>query len=282
MKRYNQTYDEIAGSLRVLEADWLTDPHADAVISMLSGLPTDVRIANEHVIRMLAVDFRAASTVLRLFLGMSKDEYDRDIPALFPGKGAGKMLFKIDPAGYVDTFKKLGLLEKMNDEIHRPLHWHDRLVGLFEGGWGSARKGQLRGRMLENFVEDILLKIFQRNQFETRCQFLGSSGLSSEKADFAIPSARDAHVIIEVKAFNATGSKQTDVLGDIYRIVEQRRDDTAFLLVTDGISWRARQSDLRKIVKLQNEGKIRRIYTMAMAERLEEDLRSLAPTIFGP
>jgi hypothetical protein len=65
------------------------------------------------------------------------------------------------------------------------------------------------------------------------------------------------------------------VLGDIFRIVEQRRDDTAFLLVTDGISWKARQSDLRKIIKLQNEGKIRRIYTMAMAQELRNDLLSL-------
>jgi len=66
-----------------------------------------------------------------------------------------------------------------------------------------------------------------------------------------------------------------NVLGDIFRIVEQKRDDTAFLLVTDGISWKARASDLRKIVELQNLGKIRRIYTMAMSAELKADLISL-------
>jgi hypothetical protein len=280
VKRYKQTYEEIADSLLVLEVDWMADPHAEAVISQLKALPTDVPVTEQDVIRMLEADFRAGSTVLRLCLGMAKDEYDRDIPALFEGKGAGKVTqFRTDPIAYVAAFAEVGLLEKMNAEIHRPLHWHDRLVGLFEGGWGSARKGQLRGRMLEDFVEDILLRIFTTDQIVTRCQFLGASGLSSEKADFAIPSAEDAHILIEVKAFNATGSKQTDVLGDIYRIVEQRRDDTAFLLVTDGISWKARQSDLRKIIKLQNEGKIRRIYTMAMADELDADLRSLAGAI---
>jgi len=282
VKRYKQTFEEIADSLQVLEVDWMTDPHAEAVISQLKALPVTAEVTALDVIRMLQADFRAGSTVLRLFLGMSKDEYDRDIPALFDGKGTGKLTqFRKDPAAYVDAFAKAGLLEKMNTEIHRPLQWHDRLVGLFEGGWGSARKGQLRGRMLEDFVEDLLLDIFAENQIATRCQFLGASGLSSEKADFAIPSAEDAHILIEVKAFNATGSKQTDVLGDIYRIVEQRRDDTAFLLVTDGISWKARQSDLRKIIKLQNEGKIRRIYTMAMADELKKDLISLKQS-FGP
>ncbi len=276
MKRYKQTYEEIAQSLQVLEVDWMSAPHADAVISLLKSLPCEKPLVEEDLIRMLETDFRAASTVLRLFLGMAKDEYDRDIPALFGDTGSGKITqFREDPAGYVKAFEALRLLERMNAEIHRPLHWHDRFVGLFEGGWGSARKGQLRGRLLEDFVEEILRGIFREDQISTRSQFVGANGLSSEKADFAIPSAADAHILIEVKAFNATGSKQTDVLGDIFRIVEQRRDDTAFLLVTDGISWKARQSDLRKIIKLQNEGKIRRIYTMAMAQELRNDLLSL-------
>lgn len=280
MKRSRQTYEEIANSLRVLEVNWLEDPHAEKVITMLKSLPEGKKITGKDVIKMIETDFRTASTVLRLFLGMAKDEYDRDIPALFEGAGAGKVTqFREDPKAYVAALARLDLLKKMNAEINRPREWCDRLVGLFEGGWGSARKGQLRGRMLEDFVEVILLKIFREDQIIPRCQFLGASGLSSEKADFAIPSAEDAHILIEVKAFNATGSKQTDVLGDIYRIVEQRRDDTAFILVTDGISWKARQSDLRKIIKLQNEGRIRKIYTMSMAEELEADLRSLGEGI---
>ena len=57
------------------------------------------------------------------------------------------------------------------------------------------------------------------DQIVAGCQFIGATGKSSEKADFAIPNAFDAQILIEVKAFNATGSKQTDVLGDILRIV---------------------------------------------------------------
>jgi DpnII restriction endonuclease len=276
MKRYRQTFQEIANSLQVLEVDWLVDPHAEAVVSLLKSLPTAVNVTERDIIDMLSTDFRAASTVLRLFLGMAKDEYDRDIPALFEDKrGAGKGSFQKNPEAYVAAFKKIKLIEKINQEIQRPIHWSDRLFGLFEGGWGSARKGQLRGRLLEDFVESILVQIFSKEQIISRCQFIGANGSSTEKADFAIPSATDAHILIEVKAFNATGSKQTDVLGDILRIVEQKRDDTAFLLVTDGISWKARAADLRKIIELQNLGKIRRIYTMAMANELRNDLISL-------
>ena len=135
--------------------------------------------------------------------------------------------FRSDPDAFVAKLEETQILERMTAEVNRPPEWSDRLVGLFQGDWGSAVKGQLRARTLEDFTEGILKKVFLLNRSSPRCQFLGANGLSSEKADFAIPSAKDALILIEVKAFNATGSKQTDVLGDIFRIVEQKHDDTA-------------------------------------------------------
>jgi hypothetical protein len=276
MKRIRQTFEDISASLTNLEVDWMEDPHAGAVIKALQSLPTGRKVTRADVIKLLENDFRVGSTVLRLFLDFSKDEYTRITAELFKDTdGAGVTNFRSDPVAYVAKLEETQILERMSAEVNRPPEWFDRLVGLFQGGWGSAVKGQLRGRMLEDFTEGILRKVFPPEQIIPRCQFLGANGLSSEKADFAIPSADDALILIEVKAFNATGSKQTDVLGDIFRIVEQKRDDTAFILVTDGISWKARSSDLRKIIQLQNQGKIRKIYTMAMAKEFEADLKSL-------
>ena len=81
--------------------------------------------------------------------------------------------------------------------------------------------------------------------------------------------------MIEAKGYGATGSKMTDVIGDIKAIINTKRADTAFLLFTDGVTWRQRQSDLRKIVDHQNNGDITRIYTYAMVARFEDDLRQL-------
>ena len=80
---------------------------------------------------------------------------------------------------------------------------------------------------------------------------------------------------IECKAYGATGSKQTDILGDIERIVAQKRSDTHLLLIADGITWKQRMNDLRKLVDLQNRGHIARIYTQKMASELEADFRQL-------
>ncbi len=47
------------------------------------------------------------------------------------------------------------------------------------------------------------------------------------------------------------------------------------LLVTDGVTWRARANDLRKLVALQNQGAIARIYTLTMKDELIQDLEQL-------
>jgi hypothetical protein len=67
----------------------------------------------------------------------------------------------------------------------------------------------------------------------------------------------------------------TDIIGDIEKIIAAKRPDTAFLFFTDGLSWKQRRSDLKKIVEYQNEGEVTRIYTMAMAAAFEADLRQL-------
>ena len=161
----------------------------------------------------------------------------------------------------------------MTRMVHTPLHWSDVLVERLKGGRGSAIKGQQRGRGLEDFTEAILQRVFPDEMIDPRCRFVGATGISTEKADFAVPSRNDPHLLIEAKAYGATGSKQTDVLGDLHRIVEQKRHDTVFMLITDGLTWRERLSDLSKLIELQNQGLIHRIYTRAMANDLFEDLQ---------
>jgi arginine/lysine/ornithine decarboxylase len=163
----------------------------------------------------------------------------------------------------------------MHCSVDRPVDWRDLLEERLKTGRGSAIRGQKRGRILEDFVEVVLQEIFGKDNYESRCRFRGESGLSTEKADFAICSRDDPRILIEVKAFGATGSKLTDILGDMQRIITEKRHDTDLLFITDGVSWRQRLNDLRKLVELQNRGRIQRIYTMAMEKSLRRDLEQL-------
>ncbi len=93
------------------------------------------------------------------------------------------------------------------------------------------------GPYQEEHIQAVLNEDYEvgADNYDRRCRFVGATGNSTEKTDFAIPSRRDPNILIEVKAYGATGSKQTDILGDVSRIVEQKRRDTQFLLVTAAI-----------------------------------------------
>ena len=149
------------------------------------------------------------------------------------------------------------------------------LVERLKTGRGSAIKAQVRGRFLEDKTEEIVQAVFGIGHYDARCRFVGANGQEDEKADFAIPSRADARILIEVKAYGATGSKQTDILGDMGRIVGKKRHDTTLLFVTDGITWKLRANDLRKLIEMQNEGRIARIYTSKMFPDLRQDLLRL-------
>jgi hypothetical protein len=279
MKRYRQTLDEILEHLSPVEASW-RDDHADAVIRELEDFPVKTAYTRNDLIGMFDLDttnrkrFDADLTVVRLFLDMSKDEFTAELrDRLGKGIGIKKALQNSDQ--FFGALEELGLLDRIAAAVNRPLVWSDLMVERLKGGRGSAIKGQRRGRFLEDFVEGKIIRAFGENAYDLRCSFLGATGISSEKADFAIPNRKDPAILVEAKAYGATGSKQTDVLGDISRIVTEKRHDTHFLLVTDGITWRERTSDLGKLVELQNVGRITRIYTQSMGEQLEEDLRQL-------
>lgn len=97
-----------------------------------------------------------------------------------------------------------------------------------------------RGRGVEDFAESIVKKVFGQN-FQVRCTFNGPRGQLA-KCDLAIPSKREPRILIESKGYGATGSKMTDILGDIRAIIASKRPDTAFLFVTDGLTWKQRRS----------------------------------------
>lgn len=146
-------------------------------------------------------------------------------------------------------------------------------LSVFVAGGGSAISGQRRGRGLEDHVEAIVRDVFGEN-YEARCRFLGKRNHTA-KCDFAIPDKESPRILIEAKGYMATGSKMSDVVGDIDAIIVAKRHDTAFLFFTDGVTWRQRQSDLRTLVERQNSGEVARIYTTNMSDQFKEDLFTL-------
>jgi len=268
----SQKLEDILGSLRHLEVDW-KDETAIHVIARLRDLPVKAAYSMEDIEALLDANFDEGILICRLFMGLSKDQFTALLHSARDSAGIGIKAYRADGAGFLSDLLRIGLLEAMATEANRKAHWSDVLVERLRSGRGSAISGQRRGRDVEDFAEQIIKTVFGEN-YEVRCTFKGPRGTTA-KCDFAIPSKTAARILIESKGYGATGSKMTDILGDIHTIIGAKRRDTALLFFTDGLTWKERQSDLRKLVDLQNNGDITRIYTYAMADQFERDLRQL-------
>ena len=267
-----QTLDEILDNLISIEVDW-KDETARNVIDRLKAFSAKDHYTSADVGDLLTQNFEEGKLICRLFLGLSKDRFEGLLANALGKGGTGVKRYQADPDEFLEALEELGLTEAMTAETARNLHWSDRLVERLRSGRGSAISGQRRGRSVEDFAESIIKKVYG-DTFEARCTFQGRHGRTA-KCDFAIPGKNDPRIVIESKGYSATGSKMSDVIGDIEKIIVAKRSDTAFLFFTDGVAWRQRQSDLRKIIDYQNNGDIMRIYTYSIAERFEGDLRQL-------
>lgn len=270
----DQTLDEVLASLSPLDVEWM-DEMAANTIARLTALSHKPSYERADIEALFADNFDEGLLCVRLFLALSSDQMRSVLASELGGSGGiGVMRFNADRTAYIDALERLGLLEKMAATVNRVPVWSDILVERLRAGRGSAISGQKRGRGLEDFVEGIVREVFGEGGYVSRGTFVGEQGKTA-KFDFAVPDRVRPRIIIEVKGYGATGSKMTDVIGDLDKIIESMRRDATLLFVTDGLTWKERTSDLRKILDRQNEGKIARIYTTGMREQFLSDLRTL-------
>jgi DpnII restriction endonuclease len=272
MRVVTQTLGEILASLRPLDVDW-RDETSERAVEALHAFPVKAGYGPGDIRAILNTDFDTGLLLSRLFLGLSKDQLETALAAKLGPGGIGVKRFHKEPTAFIDALIGLGLIEAFQDLVHRRVEWSDLLIERLRSSRGRAVSGQKRARDLEDFVEAIVRRVFD-DQLALRCSFIGAGGVEA-KCDVVIPSRLAPRIIIEAKAYNATGSKMSDVIGDLTAITRTKRQDSAFLFVTDGVTWQARKSDLEKIIQMQNRGDISRIYTTRMADQLEEDLRTL-------
>ena len=271
MQVRDQTLDEVVDSLSPLDVDWMDETAAHA-IARLTAVPRKATYDRGDVEALLSEHFEEGILCARLFLMLSKDSMEAELRKELGGP-IGVKSYKANSSTYLDALDRMGLPDKMAVTINHQPVWSDILVERLRAGRGSAISGQRRGRGLEDFAETLVQEVFG-DAYETRCTFTGADGKTA-KCDIAVPDRNRPAVVMEVKRYGATGSKMTDILGDLDKIIDSKRHGTRLFFVTDGTTWKARLSDLKKIVERQNQGKIDRIYTMQMRDQFVDDLRSI-------
>ena len=221
MQRHTQTEAELLNLIAEINVDW-RDDHYEAFEQLLSAIPDRTSYKRDDIEALLDMDFDAAWTAVRVILDLPKDGFSIALRREMGQSSVRKTAYNKDRKRYLAALEALGVLEAMDRLAERDYSWKDLLAERLKAGRGTAIKGQRRGRALEDFAEELIRRVFD-DRYESRCSFVGADGKTRAKCDFAIPSSEDPRIVVESKAYGATGSKQSDVLGDAERIIHRGR-----------------------------------------------------------
>lgn len=191
---------------------------------------------------------------------------------------------KFDTSGWVTLARRRSddLVAMLDDEFdlvrlvdaqrHQVFKFGDVLVAR-GGGRQSASRAGLAGRSIEDEIERVAQDLSLMTAARTR--FTGRNGRTAP-CDLAVLSG--AHIVIAVaaKGFDSTGSKLTDAVREIEEMADVRLPTQFIMVVIDGIGWKSRINDLRRIYRLWESRQIDGMYTLQSLDAFRGDLANAA------
>lgn len=131
-----------------------------------------------------------------------------------------------------------------------------------------------RGRSLEDEVESVAAGLGL--SWEMRTRFVGRSGRDAP-CDIAIPAGGEKALIVgSAKGFNSTGSKLSDAVREVEEMADVRLPRQFVFAFIDGLGWRSRIGDLRRIYNLWADQSIDGLYSLARMQNFRQDLGDAA------
>lgn len=137
----------------------------------------------------------------------------------------------------------------------------------------TASRAGIAGRRLEDEIEAIAGELGL--PCKTRTRFVGRNGRTAP-CDLVIPDGTAAEIVVAAKGFDSTGSKLTDAVREIEEMADVRLPRQFVIAVIDGIGWKSRQADLRRIHTLWATNQIDGMYTRSSLPTFRRDLEGAA------
>jgi hypothetical protein len=167
-----------------------------------------------------------------------------------------------------------GLVAAVREQREREWRFSDVLIERARWSQRSASRSIERGRKLENVVEEMVQRLGL--QYAMRVRFQGKAGRDAP-CDFAIPGGgSDALIVGAVKGFDSTGSKLSDAVREMKEMAETRLPRQFVFGFVDGIGWRGRRADLRRIYDLWANHEIDGLYSLQTVDSFQRDLTEAA------
>lgn len=181
-----------------------------------------------------------------------------------------KKLAKNDPEKIIDMLDShFNLVERVREQLHREWSFADILVERQQWSRKKATSAQGSGRNIEDIVEEVVKSLGLTVKMRTK--FFGRGGRSAP-CDLAIPSEEPYLIVGAAKGFDSTGSKLSDAVREIEMLADVKLPNQFVFAFIDGIGWKRRESDLRKIFDLWKKRYIDGIYTLSYMDLFKDDL----------
>ena len=263
-----------------------------ASLSQLSNAfdPT-VPTAESEAIRVIAVGLASLAVVdrdtlasfirtspesvpaLGLVVGLTREKLKNVLRHRLGSSGC-VTLARTSPEGVIALLdEEYSLVRLVQEQRGRSYDFGDLLVAR-SGTRGAAASAGATGRRIEDEIEVVAKGLGLSYSLRTR--FEGRNGQSAP-CDLAIPAGGlDARIVVAAKGFDSTGSKLSDAVREIEEIAEKRLPSQYVMAAVDGIGWKSRAADLRRIYNLRATNQIDGLYTLQRLSAFRLDLEDAA------
>ena len=268
------TFDDYVRSLGRLTAH--IDPTAAsteaAEIKEAAASLAALQEITEETLTAWAADHPSWVNVLGLAVGLSQEKLKNTLKHHFDTSG-WISLARDRPADLVRMLEEdFDLIRLVTVQRGRPYDFGDVLVAR-AGTRQTASRAGASGRKVEDEIEAIADDLGLVSQPRTR--FTGRNNRTAP-CDLAIPEGPHAEIVVAAKGFDSTGSKLTDAVREIEEMADVRLPRQFVMAVIDGIGWKNRLADLRRIFTLWENHQIDGMYTLANIDVFRDDLEQAA------
>ncbi|MGI8721752.1 MAG: hypothetical protein ACR2JG_05940 [Geodermatophilaceae bacterium] len=210
--------------------------------------------------------------VLGLTVGLSQEKLKNTLRHAFD-TSSWSTLARDRPSeltGLLD--EDLDLLRLLRVQRQNTYDFGDILVAR-AGTRATATRAGASGRRIEDEIEAIAVDLGLR--YQTRTRFTGRNGRTGP-CDLVVPDGTTADIVVAAKGFDSTGSKLTDAVREIEEMADVRLARQFVIAVIDGIGWKSRQADLRRIHALWESRQIDGMYSLATLGSFRTDIEQAA------
>jgi hypothetical protein len=214
-----------------------------------------------------------SANVLGLAVGLSQEKFKNTLKDQLNTQG-WVTLSRERPADLVEMLdQEFDLVRLLTVQRERTYDFGD-ILATRDLTRQTANSARASGRKIEDAIEAIV-----RDDLglpcEMRTRFVGRHGRDAP-CDLVIPDGKHAEIAVAAKGNDSTGSKQDDAVREIQEMADVRQPRQYLIAIVDGIGWKSRIGDLRKIYNLWKTHQIDGMYTLATLASFRSDVEEAA------